>query len=607
MALVRFTVREVLQRPLRALLTLLSIVIGVAAIVAVTIATETTTSAHQAVFETVTGKAALEVTAEDSRPFDESLVRALDGTPGLAAAVPLLEGKAAIYAEGRDEKGIDAQVLGIDPSRHEAVNDFEITAGAKLASPQGAALSTSLAEGLRVNVGDQVGIYAPELTKQPEAVVGIFKPHKATAVSNMPVMLLPLEQAQARLLKAGSAGVRREITRILLVLTEGASESDVQAAVAAKLPPGLTVHRPPTRNQMADETGLGVQQATNMALAFTLLVAVFVIMNTFMMNVSERSKQLATLRALGATRWQVARLIGREAVVIGLLGAAGGVALGIPLARLLIRGTERLMNTSVPAIQLTWQPLMLAGLVGVGVAALGALAPVVRSFKISPREGIQGLSPDRARSEIGWTLPVALALIGAGSGLYAACLWGLAPLTLGLASSLAALVGVVLLLPRALGGLTRLVALVVPPGQRVEATLAQRQLVRNLGRSTLTIGVLFIAASTGVGLANTILDNVNTIQNWYRKTVVGDFFVSVSELGTTSGDVGSLAEELGDEIRAIPGVTAVDPLSWINNLIVHDQSVTLIVRDYPSDDYINFDTRDADAITLRSACWRARS
>ncbi len=602
MALFRFTLREVLQRPMRAFLTLLSIVIGVAAIVAVTIASQTTNSAHQAVFETVTGKAALEVTSEDSQPFDQELVEQLDGTPGLATAVPLLEGKAAVYAKGRGERGIDAQVLGIDAVRHDAVNDYQITSGTKLASAEGAVLSTSLAEGLAVRVGDEVEIATAAETrwwnKKPETVVGTFKPHTATAVSNMPVILLPLEQAQERLLQVRSGESRRQINRILLVLTENANESAVKTAVAAKLTAGLTVHRPPTRNQMADETGLGVKQATNMALAFSLLVAVFVIMNTFMMNVSERAKQLATLRALGATRWQIARLIGREAVVIGLTGAAGGVALGIPLARLLIRGTERLMNTSMPEMQLTWQPLVLAALVGVGVAALGALAPVIRSFRISPREGIQGLSPDRARGAIAWTLPTALVLISGSIGLYLVCLKGWMPMIFGLVSSLMALVGLVLLLPQMLGGLTRLVTRGVPQAQRVETVLAQRQLVRNLGRSTLTIGVLFIAASTGVGLANTILDNVNTIQDWYHRTVVGDFFVSVSDLGTDSGQVASLAEEVGDEIRAIPGITAVDPLSWIN-LTAHEQAVTVIVRDYPSDDHVNFDTHDADTATLR--------
>jgi putative ABC transport system permease protein len=350
---------------------------------------------------------------------------------------------------------------------------------------------------------------------------------------------------------------------------------------------------------MADETGLGVKQATNMALAFALLVAVFVIMNTFMMNVSERAKQLATLRALGATRWQIARLIGREAVVIGLAGAAGGVALGIPLARLLIRGTERLMNTAMPEMQLSWQPLVLAALVGVGVAALGALAPVIRTFRISPREGIQGLSPERARGALAWTLPVALALLAGGVAVYWVCLKGWVPMIFGLVSALMTLVGLVLLLPLALGLVTRLLTRGIPESQRVEAVLAQRQLARNLGRSTLTIGVLFIAASTGVGLANTILDNVHTIKDWYHKTVVGDFFVSVGDLGTGNGKVAALPEDVGREIEKVPGITAIDPLTWINDLTVHGQSVSLIVRNFPSDDHVNFDTHEADATTLR--------
>jgi putative ABC transport system permease protein len=160
------------------------------------------------------------------------------------------------------------------------------------------------------------------------------------------------------------------------------------------------------------------------------------------------------------------------------------------------------------------------------------------------------------------------------------------------------LVGIVLLLPRALDMLTRLVSRAVPGALRVETGLAQRQLVRTPGRTTLTIGVLFIAASTGVGLANTILDNVDTIQDWYHKTVVGDFFVSKSDLGTSDRQAASLADEVADDIWAIPGVTAADPMSWVNKT-AHGQSVMLIVRKYPSDDHVYFDTREADDDTLR--------
>ena len=126
MVLFRFSMREVLLRPLRATLTLLSIVIGVAAIVAVSIASQTTNSAHRAVFETVTGKADLEVAMENGGRVDGSVVAALDGTPGLTAVVPVLEDKGSIYEAKKQDNGIDVQLIGIDPQRHDAVNDYEI-------------------------------------------------------------------------------------------------------------------------------------------------------------------------------------------------------------------------------------------------------------------------------------------------------------------------------------------------------------------------------------------------------------------------------------------------------------------------------------------------
>src|SRR5205814_336705 len=121
------------------------------------------------------------------------------------------------------------------------------------------------------------------------------------------------------------------------------------------------------------------------------------------------------LRALGGTRWQVAWLIGREAVLMGALGAALGMALGVPFARWLIRGMERFYHTSMPEIHLTWVPFALAAGVGIGVAVLGALAPVVRSWRITPREGIQGIAQDRSTA-LARILPWFALVLFAGAG-----------------------------------------------------------------------------------------------------------------------------------------------------------------------------------------------
>ncbi len=364
MVLFRFTTREVVHRPLRTGLTLLSLVIGVGAIVAVSIANQTTHSAHQAMFETITGKASLEVTAEDGGRVEHSLVEQLDGIPGLAAAVPVLQTKSSVYFLKHSPKGIDVEVVGIDRARHSRVNDYQIIEGTALTDDRGVLLTSHLAEQLGVKVGDEVELLTDELTNRAEPVVGLFKPQGATAISNLSVIFVPLQQAQERF-KADAL-----VSRILLVLQEKADEEAVRANVAERLTEGLAVRRPPTRNQVSDETAVAVQQGTNMALAFALLVAVFVILNTFLMSVGERSKQLAILRAVGASRWQVAWLIGREALLMGLGGAIVGMLVGLLFARLLIQGMENLFKTSLPETHLTWVPFALAAAVGLGVALL---------------------------------------------------------------------------------------------------------------------------------------------------------------------------------------------------------------------------------------------
>jgi putative ABC transport system permease protein len=593
MVLFRLTSREVLLRPLRAALTLLSIVIGVGAIVAVSIANQTTQSAHRAMFETITGKASLEITAEDGGRVDQSLLEELDGIPGLAGLAPVVESKAAIYAKGGHENGIDVQVIGIDLERHESVNDYEIMEGTKLTSDRGILLTAHLAEELGVNVGDEVEPLTPRRRKQSETVVGLFKPQGATAISNLSVVLMPLKQAQDRFATRGG------VSRILLVLDDEGQEAIVQAAVAERLGPGLAVRRPPTRNQISDETGVAIRQGTDMALAFSLLVAVFVILNTFLMNVGERSKQLAILRALGASRAQVAWLISREALLMGLAGAVGGALVGIIFARLLIHGMERLFKTSLPDVHLTWVPFALAGAVGLGIALLGALLPVLKTLGISPRQGIQGMASDHGRAHKLGSAIGALLLVAIGGVVIGICRAGYLPVWVGLFGNLAGLVALVLLLPLVLGPLTRLIASLAPRFLRVEALLAQRQLLRNPSRSTLTIGVLFIAMSTGVGLANTILDNVATVRNWYHKTVVGDFFVWIGEAPGTNNTVSaSLPEAMAADIESIPNVTGIDTLTVVG-VTAHGQSPTVIVRDYPSLNYVNFDTREVDSTEIK--------
>ena len=91
MILWKFTLREVRSRPGRATLTLLSIVLGVAAVVAVTVSTATTQQACQEMYQRVAGRAALEVAAEGAGFFSDDVVRRIEQVPGVKAAVPSVQ------------------------------------------------------------------------------------------------------------------------------------------------------------------------------------------------------------------------------------------------------------------------------------------------------------------------------------------------------------------------------------------------------------------------------------------------------------------------------------------------------------------------------------
>ncbi len=88
----------------------------------------------------------------------------------------------------------------------------------------------------------------------------------------------------------------------------------------------------------------------------------------------------------------------------------------------------------------------------------------------------------------------------------------------------------------------------------MEGRLARLQLLRHRSRTTLTVGVVFIAASTGIGLANSVMDNVEDVRSWYRKAIVADFFVRATAPDMATGLSADLPDNVGAELKKVPGI-----------------------------------------------------
>lgn len=550
MVLWKFTFRGMLSRPGRTALTLLSLTIGVAIVVAVSIASQTTRAAYQQMFASLSGGAALEATAEGGGTFDLALLSQIETIPGVRAAVPVLQQFTVVRFDG---KRVSLLVLGVDPQRDRAIRAYQFVQGDFWGPGGGLILDDELARNLGIQVGDQVRMTTGRAGLYRIQVVGL------TAKQMHPISLgyMPLEELQ------GLFGLEGQISAIQIVLQEGADREAVQRAIAERLPTGLSVRPPATESAVARETMKATEQGLRLASSFSFLLAAFIILNTFLMNVGERRRQLAVLRAIGATRAQVARMILRESLVLAGLGIALGIGIGVGGAKLLLAALSQIMMVNFPPVGTPLGSVGLAAGLGVGMALAGAAVPAYRAGQLTPLEGMSAavrgdLESGSDRSVLVGACLTVLSILG-----LAASIRGWIPSHFAIWLAVSMLVGVVLLTPLGLGLFRWIVVQFFRPWLRGETQLAYRQLFRHRSRSTLTVGVLFVAAATGMGMASTILDHIEDLRQWSRTVIAGDFFIRAAMPDMSTGLSAAIPEELGDQIRRIPGVRGVGTARFV--------------------------------------------
>jgi ABC-type antimicrobial peptide transport system permease subunit len=141
-----------------------------------------------------------------------------------------------------------------------------------------------------------------------------------------------------------------------------------------------------TEQQFLSSQEASIQSELNLIyilLALSIVVSLFGIVNTLVLTVFERTRELGMLRAVGMTRRQVRRMIRYESVITALIGAAIGIALGIVLAVLLI--------ARVDFITLSWPitSLVVFALVGVVAGLIAAILPARRASRLNVLEALQ--------------------------------------------------------------------------------------------------------------------------------------------------------------------------------------------------------------------------
>lgn len=331
-----------------------------------------------------------------------ALARAVDGVPGVAAAAPRVNGF-ALLSNGPASQGV--ALLGIDPAREARVSTWpaRVARGAFLGTGgREILLGERLADALRVDVGGEVLVYTVAYTLENAyelfTVCGVVRAPDPTLERSL--ALISLADAQTLFAYEGRvsevAMLAREPTRI------EEARAALATAVAGVTSTPLDVNPwwvvMPELDQM-----LVIDNAQNYSmLAILVVVVAFGILNTILMSVLERQRELGVMLALGLSPRAVFRLVYVESLLLSGIGLALGLALALPGAAIMerhpipITGEIQQMSemfgvTPVITWELdAWNPLIAAGLM-IGVALLAALYPAAKAAAGRPVDALRSL------------------------------------------------------------------------------------------------------------------------------------------------------------------------------------------------------------------------
>lgn len=586
----KITLRELLNRPGRAIFTLMGIVVAVTSVVAVRITAVTMEQSYQRMYESLTGLTDLEIVVEGGGVFSQQVLDRLKPVNGIRVASPIFQQPTNLFYEG-SETPVPVLLFGIEPIDYQ-VRKYTLDSGTPIENASGMLLENIYAQNLKIKPGDQVRIFTRR-GLQPIEVGDTVSLGDAKSAAQIGLAVLPLDAVQYYFQKPD------RLNRIDLILAPGVDPYQKLAEIAEILPQECTVQIPPIRLQMSRSTVESAEQGLRFAYAITLMLAAVMILNTFMMNVSERRKQIAVLRALGTTRRQIITMFLREGCLLGITGSIIGCGLGAWAAGALTGAMGSLYQVNMPEIYITWEPFVVALICGPGLAIFSAWLPARIAGSVTPLEGMR----PAVQSEDS-PLPKKTVMVG---------LIGLTLTTLGLIGCIVEILPGDFAIPVGCGFILSLimtVPIILVPASKLlgrgmrlifgrEVHVAERMVLRRRTRTTLTIGVLYIAIGGSVGLGTAILNNVDEVRHWQTIAYSGDYFVHATELGRIGDRTVAVPESVVKEVATLPGVTSTQRLSILTSVQIASRTMHMVIEEILPERPLPFMLKSGDEHSVR--------
>ncbi|MCW4354927.1 FtsX-like permease family protein [Hoyosella sp. YIM 151337] len=381
----KVSTRNLLAHKLRLFLTVLAVVLGTAFVAGSFVFTDTLKKTFDDIFAGDTIGVDVRVTPEQQGslgiPLDEA--NRIAELPNVRASVEAASGQVVLIKDGTAIQTGGAPSIGQTylPPNTGIGQPVEIVDGDAPEQSGQVIINQSGAERGDVAVGDELDVLVPNVGTFTVTVSGLYT--LPVDVGGFVGVQFTAEQAR-ELFTDGE-----HVSRVDLAAVPGVTQEQLRDEVQAAVPEGLQVQTgEEARAQQQSELEQNLSFVNYFLLAFgaiALVVGTFIIYNTFAMIVAQRLREMALLRAIGASRRQISRSVVFEALVVGVIGSAVGLGLGVALAYTL-RVVMDAFGLGLPSGPLALEPrtVVVAFAVGILVTVLSAYAPARRASRVPP-------------------------------------------------------------------------------------------------------------------------------------------------------------------------------------------------------------------------------
>lgn len=413
--MLRATLRSVLARKVRLVLTSIAVVLGVGFMAGTLVLTDTATRSFDGLFgEAFAGTAVVVqgTTAftggpggpggggqEERSPVPEGLLDEVREVPGVRFVDGDVSGFAQLIDPASGEVIQNGNAPTIGNSWNPAVTPFLVREGSPPDADGEVAIDAATSREFGLGVGEDVDVVTDTGVESFRVVATLgFGEQDSLLGATLAAFDLPTAQ---RLFDREGA-----FDHLYVVGEEGAEPQDLRRAIAQMLPDGyeaVTGADAAAQQTEQVEEALGFLRTALLVFAFiSVFVGAFIIFNTFNILVTQRTREIGLLRSLGASRRQILGSVVIEALITGLVASALGLAAGIGLAQALRRlfdaiGLELSGTSSVIAGRTVTASLA----VGTVVTVVASLSPARRASRIAPVEALREGAAQRSRSS-GW-------------------------------------------------------------------------------------------------------------------------------------------------------------------------------------------------------------